>query len=104
MGKKRDYRCFVPGCNTQYKNSKLSIFSAPKDESRLEKWKKVIPGSEELTTKSSICELHFKEDFILRNYVHTIDGKTVTIARGKPILKLDAIPTIFTNLPDYHSV
>ena len=70
-----------------------------------EKWKKLIYCSNnELTSKSSAYEFHFEEDFVVRNYVHTINGETVAITRGEPILKPDVILTIFSNFPDYHSV
>ena len=65
------------------KNSKLWIFSAPKDEPRCEKWKKLILRSDnELTSKSCAREFHFEADFIVRNYVHAISDETVTITRG----------------------
>lgn len=105
MAKKRDTHCFVPGCNSQYKTSKLSLFSVPKDEALLEKWKRLIPQSDKiLTTKSVVCELHFQEDFINKNYVHVVNGETVAFSIGKPILKSDAIPTIFPNIPSYLSI
>lgn len=104
MAKKRATHCFVPGCNTKYKKDKLSLFSVPKNEVLLDRWKKLIPRSDnELTANSVICELHFQEDFINRNYVHVINGETVTFPRGKPILKSDAIPTIFPDIPRIHS-
>lgn len=100
MSEKRDSHCFVPYCSSQYKNSKLSMFSPPKDETMLKKWKVLIHRSDkELTTKSCVCELHFQKRFIMKNYVHVINGETVTIPRGEPILKPDAIPTIFPDCP-----
>lgn len=105
MSKKRASHCFVPGCSTQYKNSRLSMFSPPKDENMLKKWKILIRRSDkEITAKSCVCELHFQKKFILKNYVHIINGETVTIPRGKPILKKDAIPTIFPNRPRNQAV
>ncbi|KAH7946653.1 hypothetical protein HPB52_002832 [Rhipicephalus sanguineus] len=39
--------------------------------------------------------------FIMRNYVHVVNGKEVHIPRDVPALKESAIPTIFPNLPKY---
>lgn len=50
---------------------------------------------------STVCEQHFDERFIERNYSYMIDGKEVLLPRTKPVLLPDAVPTIFPNLPQY---
>ncbi|XP_064479724.1 uncharacterized protein LOC135393096 [Ornithodoros turicata] len=54
-----------------------------------------------LDADCAVCELHFESHFIIRDYVHVINGTEVRIPRGKPVLAMDAVPTILPNLPAY---
>lgn len=104
--RKKQSHCFVPGCTTGYKSNKnkLSLFLVPKDLSIREDWRKAIPRADKVLDETCcVCETHFEPNFIERHYRHVIDGKEVLTPRGKPLLKNDAIPTIFPNLPHYLS-
>ncbi|KAH7973296.1 hypothetical protein HPB52_023361 [Rhipicephalus sanguineus] len=65
---------------------------------------KAVPRADkELTATSTVCDLHFHQQDILKTYVHVIDGKSVEIPRGKWSLAKDAVPKVFPNLPAYLS-
>lgn len=106
--RKTNSHCFVPECKTGYRSEKkknegqkISLFDVPKDMDRRKKWENAIPRQDlPLTDTSAICELHFDERFIIRNWTHTINGKQVEIPRERPILSTEALPTIFPNLPE----
>lgn len=107
--KARQRHCFAPGCTSGYVSSReqgqrASLFSVPKDPALFEAWQRAVPRADKsLDVKSALCELHFDEQFIERFYTHVINGETVQIPRGKPVLKSDAVPTIFPNVPAYLS-
>ncbi|KAH6940169.1 hypothetical protein HPB50_025977 [Hyalomma asiaticum] len=56
-----------------------------------------------LDTDCAVCELHFEPRFVIRDYVHVVNGAEVR-TRGMPTLSPDAVPTILPNLPSYLSV
>lgn len=106
MPKKRKSYCFAPGCKTGYaglENSpRLSLFGAPADEEGRSLWEKNLRRADKSLDKfDAVCELHFEERFILRDYVHIIGGKEVRLPRGKPSLAPGAVPTILPNLPTH---
>ncbi|KAH7984609.1 hypothetical protein HPB52_023279 [Rhipicephalus sanguineus] len=106
MTKARLRHCYAPGCRTGYAGvkaeRKLSLFSVPKDESRRKIWERNLHRSDRaLEENCAVCELHFEDRYILREYVHIIDGKEVRIARGVPALTPDAVPTALPNAPKY---
>lgn len=53
-----------------------------------------------LNPESAVWELHFEPHFIVRDYVHIINGQEVRIPRGTPSLTPDTVPTILPNLPE----
>ncbi|XP_065202890.1 uncharacterized protein LOC135833158 [Planococcus citri] len=107
--------CFIPLCRTGYASDrkkrkqeqnykKISLFGAPKnDEALFKKWQRKIPRNGfKLTDK--VCEIHFKEDEIIRFYETKLtDGTIHRIERDNPRLKPGAVPSIFPNLPKYLS-
>ncbi|XP_049511173.1 uncharacterized protein LOC125939711 [Dermacentor silvarum] len=106
MPRHRQNHCYAPGCQTGYvyvkDGPKVSFFGVPKDKSRRNEWEKNLHRADKpLDDTSALCELYFEPRFVLRDYVHIIQGKEVRIARGKPILRDDAVPTILPNLPTY---
>ncbi|XP_077523676.1 uncharacterized protein LOC144134698 isoform X2 [Amblyomma americanum] len=108
MPNERHRHCYAPGCRTGYAGvkatRKLSLFSVPKDEARRMLWEKNLHRADKpLDTKCAVCELHFENRYILREYVHTVGGKEVRIPRGVPVLASDAVPTILPNAPKYLS-
>lgn len=109
MGKpRRKNYCFAPGCKTGYSRvkdaPKLSLFSVPEDEEMRRTWERNLHRKDKpLEVTDAVCELHFEGKYVLRDYVHVIDGKEVRLPRGKPSLSPDAVPTILPNLPRYLS-
>lgn len=106
--KQRLNHCYAPGCSTGYARTnsakKLSLFKAPADPERRCTWERNLHRADKpLTTDCAVCELHFEQRFIVRDYVHRINGEEVRIPRGTPTLTPDAVPTILPNLPAYLS-
>ncbi|KAH7984141.1 hypothetical protein HPB52_017405 [Rhipicephalus sanguineus] len=102
-------RCFVTGCRSGYDSTrsadeKRHFFKPPTDEVRLQEWQRAIPRlDEELSRSCAVCDLHFQEDDIVKDYVHKVYDDVVAIPRGKWALKEDAVPRIFPNCPKYLS-
>ncbi|XP_049276172.1 LOW QUALITY PROTEIN: uncharacterized protein LOC125760320 [Rhipicephalus sanguineus] len=102
-------RCFVTGCRSGYDSTrsadeKRHFFKPPTDDVRLQEWQRAIPRlDKELSRSCAVCDLHFQEDDIVKDYVHKVHGDVVVIPRGKWALKEDAVPRIFPNCPKYLS-
>ncbi|XP_077564453.1 uncharacterized protein LOC144179904 [Haemaphysalis longicornis] len=102
-------RCFVTGCKSGYDSAKSAaekrhFFKPPSETSRLQEWQHAIPRSDrELTSSCAVCDLHFQEADIVKNFVHNIRGDVVVIPRDKWSLKDDAVPRLFSNCPKYLS-
>ncbi|XP_018398163.1 PREDICTED: uncharacterized protein LOC108776136 [Cyphomyrmex costatus] len=100
------FHCIVPGCKTGYKDvidkntrKKLSLFK-PRTDDMLLKWQQIIqrPKSKPLLKSNRVCELHFREEDIKKHYVTELsDGNTFTMLKGKPSLKLGAVPSKLLN-------
>ncbi|XP_067133577.1 uncharacterized protein [Centruroides vittatus] len=104
--KSKSGTCFVPLCKTGYRSckEKKSLFLAPKDDNRRKDWEKLIRRSDlTLEPWHRVCELHFEEHFIIRNWKHIVKGEEVIIPRDVPILSVDAVPTKFEGYPKYYS-
>lgn len=107
--KARQTHCFAPGCTSGYVSSRqpgqhLSLFSVPKDPVRFEAWRRAVPRADKsLDARSALCEHHFDEQYIDRCFTHVIKGEIVEIPRERPLLKADAVPTVFPNVPAYLS-
>lgn len=81
---------------------KASLFSVPRDEGRRKEWERNLHRADKKLDEScAVCELHFEPRFVIRDFVHLVDGKEVRIPRDKPLLSEDAVPTILPNLPQY---
>ncbi|KAH6946910.1 hypothetical protein HPB50_016132 [Hyalomma asiaticum] len=102
-------RCFVTGCRSGYDSTKCAaekrhFFKPPVDESRLQLWRRAIPRSDkELTSACAVCDLHFQEEDIVKDFVHKVHGEVVLIPRDKWALQEHAVPRIFPNCPKYLS-
>ncbi|KFM65789.1 hypothetical protein X975_17498, partial [Stegodyphus mimosarum] len=103
MSSKLSRKCFVPGCISGHRNAtKVSLFKVPKDEKLRREWaKRISRGDKELSIQHSVCELHFEQHFIDKFYNHVVNGEDIKIPRGKPLLKPEAIPSIFPKAPKY---
>ncbi|KAH7982375.1 hypothetical protein HPB52_004289 [Rhipicephalus sanguineus] len=86
------------------RTKKRHFFKPPTDDVRLQEWQRAIPRlDKELSRSCAVCDLHFQEDDIVKDYVHKVHGDVVVIPRGKWALKEDAVPRIFPNCPKYLS-
>uniref|UniRef100_A0A224Z0Q4 Thap domain protein n=1 Tax=Rhipicephalus zambeziensis TaxID=60191 RepID=A0A224Z0Q4_9ACAR len=106
-GRRRNH-CYAPGCKTGYVfkkgGPKIALFGVPKDPNRRKVWEQNLRRLDKpLDDTCAVCELHFEPHFVLRDYVHRIQGQEVRIPRGKPILDPNAVPTILPNVPQYFS-
>ncbi|XP_037523162.1 uncharacterized protein LOC119400228 [Rhipicephalus sanguineus] len=97
--------CYAPRCRTGQKGApRFSMFTAPKDPKVRKVWQYNLRRLDKpLTEFSCVCERHFDPRFIVRDYVHIINGAEVRIPRGKPKLAEGAVPTLLPDLPGYLS-
>lgn len=64
----------------------------------LDLWKEVIPGGQDFKKRQKICELHFREEDILTEFITKLpDGTEERMKRDKASLRTGAIP-IFSKL------
>lgn len=62
-------KCSVLLCKSRKHIKKYSIFQAPKNKDTSEIWSKIISKVNHIqTTVKYLCELHFTNDDIIRNY------------------------------------
>ena len=99
--------CFVPGCKTGYSTQSATNerrhFFQPK-QSQIERWNAAIPRKDRCqTVKSVVCDLHFSDHYVIRDFTTVVGNDTVSIPRERPTLTADAVPTLFPNLPSYLS-
>ena len=88
----------MPGCQTGNRRNprKLTLFGAPSSEEFRQKWRKAIPRADrEFESHCVVCEIHFNESYIERNFRHIINGEEVLLPKERPTLKPDAVPSIF---------
>jgi len=104
-------KCSVVGCRGNYNArkgepadaTKVSVFRFPKDAIKKAEWLRRIPQellSEDISDDMVVCERHFDSRFVIRNYTYR---REFTCPRDAPILDVDAVPTIFPNMPSYLS-
>ncbi|CAN8008893.1 unnamed protein product [Ixodes pacificus] len=102
MGKK----CFVPRCKSGYDscNEKVSLFSVPKTEDRLEVWRRAIGRKDRvLQATDCVCEKHFEAKFVSKFWEAVYKGHVLMSSPRKPCLASDAVPTKFPGCSN-HSV
>lgn len=100
----KERTCFVPLCRSGYRSNeeKVSLFTAPTDPARLAEWEsKIKRADRRLTPKAVVCERHFESGYIERYFQTTVNGVVNEIARDKPRLKPDAVPTVFEDYPTH---
>lgn len=98
--------CFVPWCDSGYKScsEKVSLFRAPACQDLFLKWSRAIPRADKtLQDTSAVCAKHFDARYIQKEFRHIVNGVEVVIPRDIPVLRDDAVPTVFPNLPKYIS-
>ncbi|KAH7978274.1 hypothetical protein HPB49_004949 [Dermacentor silvarum] len=99
-------RCFVTACksgsDSQRSAEKRHFFRAPRDSSRLQVWQRAIPRlDKQLTSSCVVCDLHFEDNDLVKEFVHNINGDVVIIPRDNWALNDDAVPRLFPNYPSY---
>ncbi|KAH7937454.1 hypothetical protein HPB49_012514 [Dermacentor silvarum] len=84
---------------------KASLFAAPTEDELRKKWERNLRRAyKPLTESSAVCERHFELRYILRDYVHIINGTEVRLPRGKPSLAPGAVPSLLPECASYLSV
>ncbi|KAH9366487.1 hypothetical protein HPB48_021378 [Haemaphysalis longicornis] len=116
--KKTQRWCFVPGCDGGYKScgQKVSLFRAPARKDEFENghgpyqgptscYKRILRFAKDISTQGTFARistfLYNTLRFVMKNFVHIVDGKEVFMPRDVPALKEGAVPTVFPNLPKY---
>ncbi|CAN7993882.1 unnamed protein product [Ixodes hexagonus] len=99
---KKFRKCFVAGCKTGHganaSRQKISLYRLPRNAEKRQAWARCLQRDvQTLRDTTHVCELHFEPRYVQRDFVHIIDGKEVRMARDKPTLTSDAVPTIFPN-------
>ncbi|KAG0411981.1 hypothetical protein HPB47_010895 [Ixodes persulcatus] len=96
--------CCAPECRHRKRSGPGTqarhFFKVPLDEKRLALWSRNFPWRD-LSHKDVLCDLHFREQDILKYFKHEIRGEVVLTPRGKWSLKPDAVPSIFASFPDH---
>ena len=84
--------CSVPGCTSGRSGSseKVQAFKFPIDDVMKKKWMKLI-GIKSIRHGAVVCKKHFSSGYILARSEDVIQGR----ARDLPILRSDAVPTVF---------
>ncbi|XP_058801407.1 uncharacterized protein LOC131670073 [Phymastichus coffea] len=90
-------RCIVKGCSTNSLNNTINIkpnlfFKVPNDPDVSRKWCTAL--GQILEPGNKVCEIHFKEDDILKNLstFTKLDGQKTLTFRKRVKLKRDAVP------------
>lgn len=61
------------------------MFKAPANPERRSLWERNLYWADKpLAVDCAVCELHFEQRFIVRDYVHRFNGEEVRTARGTP--------------------
>lgn len=97
----RQTHCYVPKCKTGTKyGSKASLFSVPKDDDKRRIWQERLGCADKpLTASCAVCERHFEPHFIVKDFVHIVNGVEVRIPRDRKFLTPDALPRVASNVP-----
>ncbi|XP_066590702.1 uncharacterized protein [Prorops nasuta] len=83
--------CCYPNCKRD-KNQIRSLFKVPKNSERRNEWRLAM-GYTSLCNNNYVCELHFKEDDILRSYKTLMpDGSYNIIEKARPRLSPTSVP------------
>lgn len=90
--------CSAYGCRSGYDATTSQgrhFFGVPKEASLAAKWSAALARKgTTLGGKSIVCDLHFADDDLIKNYEHIVQGNLVQIPRGRWGLKPGAVPTL----------
>ena len=98
----------MTGCKSNYSGNKenyVTQFKFPDSKERQEVWLRKIPRKNWTPGPSArICELHFEPKYVSKYEEIVVESvKKKIVARHRPVLLENAIPTRFPNLPVYLS-
>ncbi|XP_035207991.1 THAP domain-containing protein 2-like [Stegodyphus dumicola] len=102
------HKCCVATCKGNYKNGpKVAVFSFPTEEQLRKQWIWNCKRKDGFkpTKHSKVCELHFKQEDVLRQteFFDEKTGKKIIIPLSYPRLKNGAIPSLFPDGPSHLS-
>lgn len=61
--------CVVPSCKSRENpGQKISFFQVPRNEEERKRWASQIPAIQSLRANHRVCEEHFAESCIIREY------------------------------------
>ncbi|ESO09966.1 hypothetical protein HELRODRAFT_167798 [Helobdella robusta] len=87
--------CRLPNCTSRYTREKIEskrhFFKVTSN--KLHPWNEKLKRIGHLKLGDVICDLHFEEKYILKNFSTTVNGTLIEIERGKWSLTEDAIPS-----------
>ncbi|XP_043472511.1 uncharacterized protein LOC122505115 [Leptopilina heterotoma] len=97
--------CVINNCNSgsreQIKSQVYRSFFSPQTDEILRIWSDAVASytTKPLTKNKKICDLHFRDEDIERDFVTKLkDGTIHRIPRKKPLLKPHAVPVFFPNI------
>ncbi|KAH8028420.1 hypothetical protein HPB51_016533 [Rhipicephalus microplus] len=100
-------KCCVPRCRGNYTvDTKVHVFKFPRDQTLRNAWIRAVPREDlSVAENSRVCELHFREEDIIREASHTdvTTGRTITVPLSHVHLRPDAVPSKFPSCPTYLS-
>ncbi|XP_075726174.1 uncharacterized protein LOC142767818 [Rhipicephalus microplus] len=100
-------KCCVPRCRGNYTvDTKVHVFKFPRDQTLRNAWIRAVPREDlSVTENSRVCELHFREEDIIREASHTdvTTGRTITVPLSHVRLRPDAVPSKFPSFPRIQS-
>ncbi|KAH8028573.1 hypothetical protein HPB51_017699 [Rhipicephalus microplus] len=98
--------CFVPRCRAGCKSchEKFSLFSALKDEQRLNLWQRAIPRKDRLLRATDYaCERHFEPELGSKSWTAEYKRNVLVSTPRRASLASNAVPTRFPDCPPYLS-
>ncbi|XP_047117898.1 uncharacterized protein LOC124798504 [Schistocerca piceifrons] len=99
------YRCCETGCKGNYPTGlKVQVFSFPKEEKLLEKWKQATPRENLTISKTTkVCEQHFHPHEIVTTSQDIRRNGDVPRTLARPSFLSTAVPSVFSDCPHYLS-
>ncbi|KAH6926284.1 hypothetical protein HPB50_016394 [Hyalomma asiaticum] len=94
------------GCNSGYRSckAKFSLFRAPKEPERLQKWARNMKRSNKtLDDACVVCERHIEPSFIERTFNMVVQGNVEEFPRDVSLLAKEVVASAFPDALKYLS-